>query len=483
MKRSIFIICIAVCSCLCINAQTKWDLRRCVEYALANNISVKQADIQARIAELTLKQSRLQQYPNLNLTNNTGISSGRSIDPTTNQFTTQQLVFSQFNLSSSVTVFNWFNLRNTVDGNKFSAEASKADVDKLKNDIALNVATAYLLVLVSEEQANITKVAIQQTQLNLDNTRKRVMAGALPELNAAELEAQLARDSSAYITAQTTVQQNLLQLKALLNLDASEPFDVEKPPLDEIPVESLASLQPETVYALALVNLPQQKINNLRIKAAQKYAEASKAQMYPSISAFAGMGTNYANNKIPEVRQTFNGYNTTVVTGTPRTVIGPDTFYLQTPVFNTSIRTYTNPFGLQFSDNLREQVGISISVPIFNNGVAKTNWQRNKLTVKNLELQKELGDRTLKQDIYRSYTDAVAAVQKFNAAKKSVETAEKAYNFAQKRYDVGLLPTIDFLTNQNNLTRARVEMAQAHVDYVFRLKLLEFYRGQGIKLQ
>jgi outer membrane protein len=248
-------------------------------------------------------------------------------------------------------------------------------------------------------------------------------------------------------------------------------------------VESLASLQPETVYALALVNLPQQKINNLRIKAAQKYAEASKAQMYPSISAFAGMGTNYANNKIPEVRQTFNGYNTTVVTGTPRTVIGPDTFYLQTPIFNTSIRTYTNPFGLQFSDNLREQVGISISVPIFNNGVAKTNWQRNKLTVKNLELQKELGDRTLKQDIYRSYTDAVAAVQKFNAAKKSVETAEKAYNFAQKRYDVGLLPTIDFLTNQNNLTRARVEMAQAHVDYVFRLKLLEFYRGQGIKLQ
>jgi outer membrane protein len=481
MKHLLLTVCAGIFLSLLVHSQEKWDLKRCVEYALANNISVKQSDIQARIAELTLKQSKLQQYPNLSFSNSTGISSGRSIDPTSNQFTTQRLVFSQFNLNSNVTLFNWFSLKNTVESNKYSLEASRADVEKLKNDIALNVATAYLLVLVSEETANIARVAVQQTSQNLNNTRKRVEAGSLPELNAAELEAQLARDSSSLITALGTVQQNLLQLKAILNLDAAEPFDVVKPPLDQIPVETLEALQPENVYGLAVVNLPQQKINTLRIKAAEKFSEVAKAQQYPTFTLFAGTGTNYANNQIPNFSQVLvPGVVDTLpafvdINGTPTKVLSPRT--------QTVVTTYRNPFGLQFSDNFRQQVGINVSVPLFNNGIGRTNWQRSKLQVRNLEYQKELGDRTLKQDIYRSYTDAVTAIQKYNAAKKSVETAEKAYNFAQKRYDVGLLATIDFLTNQNNLTRARVEMAQAQVDYVFRLKLLEFYKGQGIKLQ
>ncbi|MBC7850942.1 MAG: TolC family protein, partial [Chitinophagaceae bacterium] len=242
MKHSVLIICMVLGLGGLANAQDQWDLKRLVEYALANNISVKQADIQARIANLTLKQSRLEQYPNISFSNSTGINSGRNIDPTSNQFTTQRLVFSQFNLNGSVTLFNWFSTRNTIAANKFSEEASRADVDKLKNDIALNVASAYLLVLVSAEQANISSVAVQQTLQNLDITRKRVDAGSLPELNAAELEAQLARDSSTLITAQATTQQSVLQLKALLNLDAAAPFDVTTPPLDRIPVENLASL-------------------------------------------------------------------------------------------------------------------------------------------------------------------------------------------------------------------------------------------------
>lgn len=480
MKHSVLLSALSLFISGLATGQQKWDLRRCVEYAVANNISVKQADIVARTAQLTLKQSKLAQYPSANFSNNTGISSGRSIDPTSNQFTNQQLVFSQFNFNTGVTVFNWFNLKNTVEGDQFSLEASRADVDKLKNDISLNVASAYLLVLVSKEQVNISNVAVQQTLQNLDNTRKRVEAGALPELNLAELEAQLARDSSALITALGTVQQNTLQLKAILNLDAAESFEVETPPLDKIPVEDLNDLQPDIVYGLALANLPQQKINDLRIKAAQKYTEASRARMYPTISMFGGMGTNYANNKIPSFSQTPTG--TFQNTGAKVTVSGSD-YFVQAPVFNNVITTFKTPFGTQMSDNFRQNIGMSLNVPIFNNGVSRIGWQRNKLTVQNMELQKQQAERTLKQDIYRSYTDATTAIQKFNAGKKSVQTAEKAYNYAQKRYDLGLLPTIDFLTNQNNLTRSKLELALSQVDYVFRLKLLEFYKGQGIKLQ
>ena len=412
MKYSLFSVCISLIITIPGKSQDKWDLRRCVEYAVANNISVKQADIQARVADLTLKQSKLQQWPNLSLSNSTGINAGRSIDPTTNLYTNQQLVFSQFNLNTSVTVFNFFNLRNTVKGNEFSSEAAWADVEKIKNDISLNVASAYLLVLLSQEQANIATVAVQQTLQNLENTRKRVEAGSLPELNAVELEAQLARDSTSLITALGTVQQNTLQLKAILNLDAAAPFVVDTPPIDKIPVENLSDLQPEIVYGLALANLPQQKVNNLRIEAANKYLAASKSVMYPSITAFGGLGTNYANNKIPNFTVTptgaFQPSNAKV------NVSGTD-YFVQTPVINTTVTTYREPFGLQFSDNFRQNVGLQLNVPIFQNGFGKTQYNKNKLTVQNLEFQKELAERTLKQDVYRSYTDATTAFQKFNA--------------------------------------------------------------------
>ena len=250
--------------------------------------------------------------------------------------------------------------------------------------------------------------------------------------------------------------------------------------MEEIPVLTLDELQPEYVYAEAVKNLPQQRVNNLRIQAAEKYVKAARGQMYPTFSLFAGLGTNYANNKIPSVVQVPTGdFDTTgakaLVNGTLYDVVAPG--------FNNVITTTTTPFGTQLSDNFRQNIGLQVNIPLFNNGAARTQWQRSKLNVTSLELQKDLDLLTLKQDIYSAYNDASTAIQKYEAGKKSVQTAEKAYNFARKRYEVGLLSTLDLLVNQNNLNRARVELAQAQVDYVFRLKLLEFYKGQGIKVE
>jgi outer membrane protein len=202
--------------------------------------------------------------------------------------------------------------------------------------------------------------------------------------------------------------------------------------------------------------------------------------MYPTISLFAGFGTNYANNKIPSVLQVPTGSLDT--TGAKALVNG--TLYdVVAPGFRNVITTSTTGFGTQLSDNFRQNVGIQVNIPLFNNGVAKTQWQRSKLNVASLQLQQDLDLLTLKQDIYSAYNDASTAIQKFAAGRKAVQTAEKAYSFAQKRYELGLLSTIDLLTNQNNLNRARVELAQAEVDYIFRLKVLEFYKGEGIKVE
>jgi outer membrane protein len=441
---------------------------------------VKQADIQARIADLNLKQSKLMQVPTANISGNAGVNAGRSIDPTTNLFTNTQLFSTGFSLTSAVTIFNFFSVRNNIEGNKLDNEAARANIDKIRNDIALNVATAYLMVLVSEEQENIAKLAVQLTLQNFDNTKKRVETGVLPELNLAELEAQLALDSSNLITASNTVKQNILQLKAILNVDAGERFVVETPPVSKIPVLSLDELQPEYVYAEAVKNLPQQKVNDLRIKAAEKYLTSARGQMYPTFSLFAGLGTNYANNKIPNVLRVPTG--TLDTTGAKANVNG--TLYdVVTPGFKNIVTTSTTPFGTQLSDNFRQNIGIQVNIPLFNSGQARTNWEKSKLNVNSLQLQKDLDLIILKQDIYTAYNDASTAIQKYHAGIKGVQTAEKAYTFAQKRYDVGLLPTIDLLTNQNNLNRARVQLAQAEVDYVFRLKLLEFYKGKGITVE
>ncbi|HSB94552.1 MAG TPA: TolC family protein, partial [Flavitalea sp.] len=389
-------------------SQAKWDLERAVEYALANNISVKRADVEARLAALTYNQAKLYQYPNVFVSGNSGLYGGRSIDPTTNLFTNQQILSSSFSLSSQMTVFNFFSVRNNIEGTRFENAAAEANYEKVKNDIALNVATAYLQVLVSYEQQRIAEVAVQQTLNNVENTRKRVEAGSLPELNLAELEAQLATDSTTLISQQATVRTNILLLQAILNQDASVPFEVETPPLDQIPIEPLGEMLPEAVYQLALQNLPQQKVSNLRIEAAKKYAESARGQMYPSLGLFAGLGSQYSNNKQLRVGQPVfsNTYNPT----NSKVVIAGQDFPVMQQDFTIPTSVYKDPFGLQMSDNFRQNIGLNINIPIFNNGQLKTAWQRSKLNITTLTLQRDQELLTLKQNIYTAYIDATSAL-------------------------------------------------------------------------
>ncbi|MFP5040762.1 TolC family protein [Parasediminibacterium sp. JCM 36343] len=460
----------------------KWDLRRCVDYAMKNNISVKQADVQARIAALQLKQAQLAKYPNASLSSGLGTQFGRSIDRTTNIYSDVQSLYQNIQLQSGIQVYNFNRLKNTVDYAQFSAQAALMDVQKAASDAALSVCTYYLQVLAAKEQVTISQVQITQTKAQLDITQKKVLAGALPELNQVELEAQLANDSSTYITTQTTFEQNVLALKGVLNLDAAAPFEVVIPEASNIPVLPLAELQPQAVYQLALGNQPLQKGNDLRIKAADKNIQVYKAQMYPTLSLGVNLASNFY-NAFKKYGYSFNGYvpNGDLVT------IGSNTYTVATP--NATITQSKRSFGQlwegygnQLSNNFGQTVGFSLSVPIFNNGQYRIAYEQSKLNYKTQLLNKEGADNTLKQNIFTSYTNAISALQKLNAGKKSVESNQKAYDFATKRYDVGLLSTLDLLTNQNNLLRAKLQQASNEYDYIFKMKLLEFYKGQGLKL-
>ncbi|GAO45134.1 TolC family protein [Flavihumibacter petaseus] len=465
----------------------EWDLRRCVDYAVQNNISVRQSDVQKRIADLMYEQSRQAKIPNANFSLNNGLKFGRSIDPTTNLYTNQQLLYQGFQFNTDVTIFNWNRINHNITANRLEAAASAADVEKNKNDIALNVATAYLTALLSKVQVDIVRVQLKQSQDQLADTRKRVNAGTLPELNAVDLEAQVARDSANVISSDATFQLNLLSLKALLNLDAAQPFSIAVPPVEFIPVDPIAELQPALVYDLALKNQPAQKANDLRKQSLEASIKTARANLYPSIFAAGGLSSNFAStDKKFTGEYQFRGIDTTLnfvgildANGKPYNVLSPNYLPLQA---KKSFGELWQGYGDQLSNNFSQNIAVGISVPINNGFQARTNYKRSKLNLENQKLVIEQANQTLKQDIYSAYTNAVASLQKYNASKASMSAAQRSYDFASRRYELGLLSTLELITSQSNLTRAKIDVANAQFDYVFRMKVLEFYKGMGIKL-
>ena len=468
--------------CNSITAQEKWDLRKCVDYAVSHGFTIKQAELQTKLADIQYNQSRLSQYPTLNAGNSYGVSFGLRENPTTGILENQRFFNLGLNLQSSASIFNWYSKKNAIAADQFEMLAARAGVEKQKNDLSLLVANNYLAILLAKEQENIARVQLQQSISQFTNTRKLVDAGALPELNAAELEAQVARDTSSVISAKGNVQQAILNLKANLNLDAAAEFEVAIPPVEMIPIDPIADLQPEAVFALAVKNLPQQQVNSLRYQAGEKSMLSSKGAMKPNIGAFGNIGTNYVYFKTPIYNRILTG--TTTPTGLIVNTGTIDYPVLQPATKQGDISGYIKPNGLgpQLSNNMGQNIGLNISVPIFNGSSLRSNYERSKVNLQNLSLQKDIDNQKIKQDIYSAYNAAIVALEKFNASKKAVETSQRSYDFSKKRYDVGMLPTLDLITNQNNLFRAKLEMVSNQFDYVFKMKVLEFYRGLGIKL-
>ena len=464
-------------------AQEKWDLRKCVDYATKNNISVKQADVQARISALQLKQAQLAKYPSASLTSGLGVQFGRSIDRTTNIYSNTQSLYQNYQVQSGIEIYNYNRLNNSIFYAKFNAQASLADVEKAASDASLNVCTYYLQVLAAKDQVIISQLQIAQTQTQLTLTKKKVEAGALPELNSLEIEAQLASDSSNYISAQTSFDQSVQALKGVLNIDAAAPFEVVIPEASSIPVLSFGELQPETVYQLALNLQPLQKGNEFRIKAAEKNIDINKAYLYPSLSLGVNLSSNFYNSFKKIDSYSISGYSA----NGDKVNIGGTDYYITSPTIsysksNNSFGGLWKGYGDQLNNNFGQTVGLSLNVPVFNNGQYRIAYEQSKLTYKAQVLNKESANLTLKQNIYTAYSNAVSALQKKNAGLKSVESNQKAFEFASKRYELGLLSTIDLLTTQNNLLRAKLQQVSNEYDYIFKMKLLEFYKGQGLKL-
>lgn len=453
-----------------IQAQDTWDLRRSVDYAMANNITVLQADVQARIAALQTKLAKAQLIPTLNFNTQAGYQFGRSIDPTTNQYTNQKIFFQSYNVQAGITLFNFFSIKNNIIASEKDEEAYRLGVGKARNDIALNVAAAYLQTLLSVEQANIAKVQINQTTAQLGNTKKLVEAGSMPELNAAQLEAQLATDSTTYITSAGTADQNKIQLIALLNLDEATSFNVATPDVDKIPIPPLSELEPAYVYQLALTTQPLQQSDSMLVIGGEYAVKSARGAMYPSLSVFGQLGSNYGST-YREVSSFTPNADTLFTSGGDYIIIPGNNVTTKRP-------NYLRQIG---NINFSQAFGLQLNIPILNGRQLRNNYERVKLNLENSKLQSRADNLTLQQNIYTAYSNAVSALAKYNSSAKAVETQQYAYNLATKRYEIGILSTIDYITIQTNLFTAKINQVSAKYDYIFKVKVLEFYKGQGVQ--
>lgn len=479
--KCLFVLCFVILSNTVLGqtelgSKTNWTLQESIAYALKHNISIQQNEVNQRLALLTLRQSQYAQIPSLNLSPTYGVSKGRSIDPTTNQFVEGSYEFLSASASSNVLVFGWFQQRNTITRNKLSYEAAQEDLNQLKNDVALNVATGFLRVLMAREQIKVNEKQVALSLAQLQQTKKFAEVGRVPELNVAQLEAQLASDSSALISALSDYTASILDIKALLNLDFEQAFEATIP---DLPMEdriSMQSLNPEYVFQEAIKNIPSVKSSELKLKAAKYSWNAARGGLLPQLSLSGQLGSNWTST----YRQ-FDGYsiNGTSPTGTFVNVGGTQYDVLQPNI----IPRYTSPkMFTQLENNFRQTISATLNIPLFNGWQTQFQVRQAKLNILTQELNKYQTELKLKQDVYKAHNDATNAIQKYYASKRSQEAAQRAFDFADKRYELGLTNTIEYLTTQNNLYKAEASLLNSKYDLIFKLKVIDYYLGKQLSL-
>lgn len=463
-----------------INAQQRpngnvWTLQQCVQYAIDHNIQIRQDSLNARLARYTLRQSELSQIPSLNASGSYGRSFGRSINPTTNQFVESAYDFLGPSANSNVLLFGWMQVRNTIARNKYSLEAALADLDKRRDDIALNVANGFLAAIRAQEQVNVSQNQVGVSKAQLDQTRSFADAGRLPELNVAQQESQLATDSANLINAIADHNSALLSLKALLNLDMAEPMTLVVPAVTADEQLQVSVTQPEEIYQAARTHFGVIKGSKLRVQAAEKGLLAAKSGLYPQLSLSYQVGTNFASNY-----QHVSGYRDTIVQTNSFLPFNGDNYFIYQYAQVPSI--VNTPFGTQLKNNVRQSVVLNLNIPVFNGWQSQYAVRQAQINRQQAEKALEAVEVSLEQDVYKAHNSALSAIHRYNAAKRADEAAKRALDFAKKRFDLGLTSTVDLLMTQNSAFVAASNRVSAKYQLIFMLKVIDYYLGKDLKL-
>ena len=463
-------------------AQTeKLTLQQCVDVALKNNPQVKQGGLQVEFNQNTLEQSRYQKYPNANFSASQGFNSGRSVDPFTNGFVEKGVSFSNFGLNSGVTLFNGFQLKNTIIQNQINVQATQKDFEATKNNISLNVALAYLNILNTQDLLEAARKQVDITNQQLTRTGKLVAAGTLPVTNSYDLKAQVANDELAVVNAQVNLDVAKLTLKQLMNVPANQDIDVVRIAVAD------PTLQPydatlEQIYETALKYLPEVAAAKLRIESAKTGIAIAKGTKMPTIGFNAGVNSAVS-SAAPSERFVSDG-------GLARTIEVPSaTRFVQVGTTSVPlIERVTIPSGslqnfgyfnqLDFNRNI--QLGLNLRMPIFNGYQVRYRVANARIQQKNTEYQSEIVTNQLRQNIEQAFNNMTNASKRYQATTRQVEALEQAFRASEIRFNVGALNSVDYNLAKTNLDRARINQILFKYEYIFRMKVLDFYQNKPL---
>ncbi len=433
-------------------SQKKWTLPTCIEYAVQNNVQIKQAELYEKIAANNTLQSGLNLLPTINSGANYNFSFGNSIDPTTYSYVNSNSQSLTTNLNASLTLINGFQKVNTIYRNKAEQEASKFDKENTVNNTVLQLTNYFLQILLNKELLKTTEKQVDISDAQLTRAKTQAKSGTLAESGLYEFEAQLARDKASMIQAKNNVAIALLQLKLALQLSDSVDFDIESPSVAENMAVNFETLDASDIYRTAVYNQPSIKSAQAKVASAIFTRKVALGSLSPTISANFSMSDNYFNKA------------TRVVSVVP---------YVTEPV----------GFNDQFKNNFSKVVGFNLSLPILAGWSRMNNIANAKIQqqIRTFELDNQ--KNRLRQDIQQAYNNAKAAQESYVANDKSAAAARKSFDVYQKRFDVGLANTFELQQARTNLLRAESQLIQAKYTYVLDLKILDFYQGKPISLQ
>jgi len=424
-------------------AQEKWSLQKCIDYALQNNIQIKQEALNSKYYNNQLDQAKFNRLPNLNAGFQNNMSFGRTVGPD-NTYLDINSNSTSGSLSTNVTIWNGFTLTNSVKMAEMDLRASLENMQKAKDDIMLNIAASYLEILFAEELVTVSEEVLKITQLQIDRTGKLVEAGSLAKGSLLEIEAQFAREELDVVNAQNRVQLAYLNLYQFLELPSTESFKIEKPMLPEIGA-NMTMLNTMDVFKNAVEIRPAVKSAEFKLESARKQLLIAKGNLLPTLS-LGGNYYNFYNNK-------YTDYNRNKIV-----------------------------FGDQLKSNERYGFGVSLNIPVFNRYQAQTQVKNSQIQLENSELQLQSTKNLLRKDIEQAYTNALAAFKRYIANQKAVVSSKEAFRYTEEKFNVGMINSVEYNQTKNNLTKAQSDLLQAKYEYIFRTKILDFYNGQPIEL-
>ncbi|MCW3160660.1 TolC family protein [Chryseobacterium oryctis] len=436
-------------TCLGMNAQKKWSLRECVDYAVKHNLQVIQNEYSKQIQDNSLKIAKKNALPSVSASVGNTVSFGQT------SFGTGSLRNDRFsnsaNIGADVLVYNNGRLDKTIRKAEFDVEASQFDIETIKNDISLQIAQQYLTTLLNKEIVKISVSAVENAKKQRDRAKITTDVGTTAQTVLAEAESALAREKQNQKTAEINVGRSLFALAQLLQLQEYKDFDVEDVAVSDQLASELKSV--DEVLTTAYSNQPQIKAAESRIKSAEAQIAIDKTAFWPTVTASVGVGSFYNN------------------------------------LLNTNITGYSNGMAIneanffqQYKDNFGQQAALSVNIPIFNKGITKLQVEQSKINESVAKNSLEQQKQAVRQNVQKAQFDVDANYEIYLSAVETEKSTKLALDFAEKSYAAGRSTIYDVNVARNNYANAQGSVAQAKYNYLFSLKLLNFYAGIPLSL-